>query len=130
VVGKPPLLALLMLAIRLLPRFLIALIGLAPPDLSVALKPAFCFTPTMDLQTMNYASSSSKLLGGRMWWVQQILCTQGDMTSNAVTECQEATVEAATRLARKHSLTASSQMMLPITDTQQTHSSVLNTAFM
>jgi hypothetical protein len=51
VVGKPPLLALLMLFIRLLPRLLMALMGLAPPDLSVALKPAFCLTPTMDLQT-------------------------------------------------------------------------------
>jgi hypothetical protein len=51
VVGRPPLLALLMLFIRLVPKLLIAVMGLAPPDLSVALKPAFCFTPTMDLQT-------------------------------------------------------------------------------
>jgi hypothetical protein len=42
-----------MLLIRLLPRFLMALMGLAPPDLSVALKPAFCLTPTMDLQISN-----------------------------------------------------------------------------
>jgi len=35
---------------RLAPRFLMAAMGLLPPDLSVALKPAVALKPIMDLQ--------------------------------------------------------------------------------
>jgi hypothetical protein len=56
-----------MLCIRLLPKLLMALMGLAPPDLSVALKPAFCLTPTMDLHTAN---SKTKVEGEKATEVQ------------------------------------------------------------